>query len=102
MSEHTKGEWELGEFNYPDNGFFGRCEIRQDMGILAHVYLPAKNRSGYKEGQANAQLIASAPTLLNLCKEFMEMADNGSAAFDDPEPGSIYLRAEAAIAKCEA
>ena len=37
-----------------------------------------------------------------LCKEFMKMADNGSAAFEDPEAGSIYLRAEAAIAKCEA
>ncbi len=40
--------------------------------------------------------------LLALCKEFMEKADDGSADFDDPEPGSIYLRAEAAIAKCEA
>ncbi len=44
---------------------------------------------------------ASRIELLNLCKEFMEKADNGSADFDDPEPGSIYLRAEAAIAKAE-
>ena len=40
--------------------------------------------------------------LLVLCKEFMEIADDGSARFDDPEPGSIYLRAQATIAKCEA
>lgn len=61
MSEHTKGPWELGEFHYPDDGKIGRCEIRQDMGILAHVYLPAKNQTGFKEGQANARLIAAAP-----------------------------------------
>ena len=39
--------------------------------------------------------------LLGLCEEFMEKADNGSADFDDPEPGSIYLRAEAIIAKAK-
>ncbi len=44
---------------------------------------------------------ASRKKLLDMCKEFMEKADNGSADFDDPEPGSIYLRAEAAIAKAE-
>lgn len=39
--------------------------------------------------------------LLNLCKEFMEIADDGSAAFDDPAPGSIFLRAKAVIANCQ-
>lgn len=39
--------------------------------------------------------------LLGLCEEFMKKADNGAADFDDPEPGSIYLRASAAIAKAK-
>ncbi len=110
MSEYTKGEWEHGEFNYPDNGEIGRCEIRQDMGILAHVYLPAKNRSGYKEGQANARLIASAPTLkqqrddlLVACKEsqklFAFIAENYKSAPHFPTAERLV---DAAIAKCEA
>ncbi len=40
---------------------------------------------------------ASRKELLGLCEEFMVIADDGSAKFDDPEPGSIYLRAEEAI-----
>ena len=39
--------------------------------------------------------------LLGLCEEFMVIADDGSARFDDPQPGSIYLRAEAVIAKAK-
>ena len=39
--------------------------------------------------------------LLELCEEFMEIADDGSARFDDPEPGSIYLRAEAVITRAK-
>ncbi len=42
---------------------------------------------------------ASRKELLTACKGLMEKADNGSADFDDPEPGSIYLKAIAAIAK---
>jgi len=40
---------------------------------------------------------ASKAKLLGLCEEFMERADDGSAEFDDPVPGSIFLRAKAAI-----
>lgn len=42
---------------------------------------------------------ASRKELLDLCEEFMERADDGSADFDDPAPGSIFIRAEAVIAK---
>ena len=45
------------------------------------------------------QLEASRKELLTLCEEFMVISDDGSAKFDDPVPGSIYLRAEAAIEK---
>ena len=62
--EHTPGDWKLGQFHYPQNGEIGRCEIRKDMAILAHVYLPAKNQTGFGIGRANARLIAAAPSLL--------------------------------------
>ena len=50
---------------------------------------------------ANKVLTQQRDDLLAVCKRFMEIADNGSAAFDDPEPGSIYLKAESAIAKAD-
>ncbi len=43
----------------------------------------------------------SQPDLLEACEGLMEKADNGSANFDDPEPGSIYLIAKAAISKAK-
>jgi len=45
------------------------------------------------------QCLDSQPDLLAICEEFMDISAVGSAAFDDPLPGSIFLRAEAAIAK---
>lgn len=44
---------------------------------------------------------ATKKDLLEVCKGLMEKADNGSADFDDPAPGSIYLKAIAVIAKAE-
>lgn len=41
------------------------------------------------------------PDLLEACEGLMEKADNGSADFDDPVPGSIYLKAIAAISKAK-
>ncbi len=40
--------------------------------------------------------------LLAACKLLMELADDGSAAFDDPHDDSPYLIAQAAIEKAEA
>ncbi len=39
--------------------------------------------------------------LLGVCEEFMERADDGSADFDDPAPGSIFIRASAIITKAK-
>ena len=44
---------------------------------------------------------ATKKGLLKVCEGLMEKADNGSADFDDPVPGSIYLKAKAAIAKAK-
>ena len=108
MSEFTKGEWELGIFNYPDGGAVGRCEIRQDMAILAHVYLPAENQSGFKEGQANARLIASAPTLkqqrddlLKACNDGLKDLGRLMERLDTSEVDDTIRKMQAAIANCQ-
>lgn len=49
----------------------------------------------------NAALISASPELLKACKDLMKDADNGSARFDDPEPGGVYMRAFEAIDKAE-
>ena len=47
------------------------------------------------------QLEANLKDLLEACEGLMKKADNGSADFDDPHPGSIYLKAKDAIAKAK-
>ena len=47
------------------------------------------------------KLEQAAPDLLAACEELYALADNGSASFDDPEPGSPYLKAKAAIEKAK-
>jgi len=108
MSKFTKGEWRLNHYHFPHQ------YIVAHGGEDDNDAFPGRRKIcdiwdwNTEKGKANAELIASAPDLkqqrddlLGICKEFMEKADNGSADFDDPEPGSIYLRAEAAIAKCK-
>ena len=55
--------------------------------------------------QETAELIVRAVNsheeLLKACEELYALADNGSASFDDPEPGSPYLKAKAAIDKAK-
>ena len=101
MDKFTKGEWTVPLYTRRDGD--NRCWVMRGKTSICRCFGKPKT------AEANAHLIASAPTLkqqrddlLVLCKEFMEIADDGSARFDDPEPGSIYLRAEATIAKCEA
>ena len=90
MSEFTKGEITVTTpFSLIDNEIFeakGRLVAKCWRKDVAEILL---------------NILNSQPDLLKLCEEFMEKADNGAADFDDPEPGSIYLRAEATIAKAK-
>lgn len=91
MSEYTKGKWTANEFGQ----VYASNPGKQDQKI---AYI---EHSRTTNGEANAQLIAAAPDLLKACEGLMEKADNGSADFDDPMPGSIYLKAKAALAKAK-
>lgn len=67
---------------------------------MCETYI-TKNNKIWVDSKSYAVLKQQRDALLDACKGLMEKADNGSADFDDPEPGSIYLKAKAAIAKCE-
>lgn len=72
MAKHSSGPWEFGNFYYPKDGGAGTCEITQvgELGIIAKIVLPAKGRSAHGEGEANAALIAAAPSMFDLIAEF--------------------------------
>jgi hypothetical protein len=63
------------------------------------VILRTEDRDGLCDRLDTAEAINK--DLLELCEEFMEIADDGSARFDDPVLGSIYLRAPITIAKAK-
>lgn len=90
---HTKGEWKIMPYTRRDGD-----NIRWVKAVRGKRHIPICQTFS-PCAEANARLIAAAPDLLELCEEFMERADDGSADFDDPVPGSIFLRAKAAIAK---
>lgn len=101
VSEFTKGKWQTVFFK-------GMNEQEMYIKVSGGACICKILDRPSAEKKANARLIASAPDLkqqrddlLELCKEFMEKADNGSADFDDPAPGSIYLRADAIIKKAQ-
>ena len=71
------------------------------VGKVKMKSMVAKVNDFHRDFELHAALIAAAPELLEACKALMKDADNGSARFDDPEPGSIYLQAAEAIAKAE-
>ena len=60
-----------------------------------------KKSRGVLDAQLLLRVMNAHEDLLTACQDLLELADNGSAAFDDPEPGSPYLKAEAAIEKAQ-
>ena len=56
---------------------------------------------GVLDAQLLLRVCNSNADLLTACEALYNLADNGSASFDDPEPDSPYLKAKAAIAKAE-
>lgn len=68
-TKHTKGEWKIG------NSFAELCtDINSDNGKrICEVkhYKSIVNDSTYKEGLANAKLIAQSPELLQVCMDLL-------------------------------
>ena len=97
--EHTPIPW---RHNHITQGW-----IQDETGVLVagvqceHLHSAAKGISA-KQMVANAELIVLAvnshDALVAACEGLVELADDGSASFDDPEPGGVYDRARAALA----
>ena len=101
---HSKGKWEI------DSTVWFSINVGKKHIAMVNFYnaVEIELRVDYDESLANARLIAAAPEtkqqrddLLAACKGLMEEADNGSARFDDPEPGSIFIKAKQAIEEAE-
>ena len=85
MSKHTLGQWKLHDME--SNIIVGNDHI-----TIADVN--ARNKT-QEENQANAQLIAAAPDLLEACKDLV------SRATMSEETMSIFIKAKQAIKKAE-
>lgn len=79
---------------------YGRKDIDfgQLRGVQEEILIEEIEQS---YGEEIARRWNSQPDLLEACEGLMEKADDGSADFDDPVPGSIYLKASAAIVKAK-
>lgn len=88
---NTKTKWTAGEW-YTEQGMV----VTDEMLIAQCIDRHGSTIS--KEACANARLIASAPSLLEACEEFIRECDK-KASWD--KVGGSYLKAKQAIAKAK-
>lgn len=74
---YTKGPWkydrQLADTGDKETAMYGRSkELHEPVCIIPHDDITEK---GYEEVQANARLIAASPDLLQVCKDFVLLAD---------------------------
>ncbi len=93
MTNHTQGPWHVNGFSCITNG----------KKTLANV-TPAGEFYTYKEAEANAYLIASAPDLLEAGQEAMNYLDDLAIDLDGHDEeilAAIRLKLSEAIAKAK-
>ena len=69
--------------------------------INSKDYIIARTTDGWKEAQANARLIASAPELLEMCKLFEECMANLDGASEPFDTSYELSKVRAVLAKVE-
>jgi hypothetical protein len=87
MSKHTQGQWKHSEDETGFTSNYGVGVYDEDGNSVCHVNL-TRGVSSFggvadivEEGQANARLIAAAPTMLEALKDLLRDSD-----FDPSEP----------------
>ncbi len=104
MSKHTRGPWSLA-----DRGDYNDFEAESRVVFGTGKRLAVVHHHGDKEAEANANLIAAAPDLLDATKVLLSdhLDQHGERVCDcQPEPQNVghlcsACRARAAIAKAE-
>lgn len=96
MSKHTPGPWWANEKRHDD--YPTKISIETDSYNICLV-------DGGLDQQANANLIAAAPDLLealeNLFIDYKQLADSGDAGFWKLEDQDVAKKAMAAIARAK-
>lgn len=72
MSKHTPGEWEVREGDLRTNGRGEFIEISVEEKVITSIEESEDVQGVSDEERANAHLIASAPDLLEACKNLIE------------------------------
>ena len=97
MSEkqtHTPGPWSIEDCTPGEST--GLCfAINSENNVIA------RTTDGWKEAQANARLIASAPELLEMCKLFEECMANLDGASEPFDTSYELSKVRAVLAKVE-
>lgn len=97
MSEHTKGPWK-----FRADGRTGDCGICADgTGIFVEAFAEIRHagENAREEALANARLIAAAPDLLDVCREFLSVI--GPEGYYPTAGKTATDRMRAAIVKAE-
>ena len=98
--KHTPGPWKADRMYHGPKEKDRRCgfivngpdENQQDLPLrICDLRVPS-GMDGFREGQANARLIAAAPELLEALREVVSISDRKHNAWD---------KARSAIAKAE-
>ena len=97
MSEkqtHTPGPWSIEDCTPGEST--GLCfAINSENNVIA------RTTDGWKEAQANARLIASAPDMLEMCKLFEECMANLDGASEPFDTSYELAKVRAVLAKVE-
>lgn len=93
MSKHTPGPWYIGK-DFWDQGrhIYAEQMVRDDEGEEWHPLIAVTDDDERMvDYQANARLIAAAPTLLQFLAAMFDAYENGTPCYTDPEDCSGYL-----------
>lgn len=92
MSQHTEGKWEVDRWSGQRYGFFVKGERNGKPCVIAEKFYDEDNEPTLEELEANVNLIANAPDLLEALKRLFGDVENFAS-------GSVRMRPAVANAR---